>query len=156
MAEKIPIGSDHAGYELKEAVKEYLREWGYEPEDVGTDGTDSVDYPDYASQVAGKVSSGERKRGILICGTGIGMSIAANKFPNVRAALAINEQLARLSREHNDSNLLTLGGRVVTPEMARLVVKRWLETEFEGGRHQRRLDKISASEKNRTERGDDK
>jgi len=142
MAEKIPIGSDHAGYELKRDLVEYLRELGYEPEDMGTEGTEAVDYPDIAGEVAGAVSRGERKRGVLICGTGIGMSIAANKFPGVRAALAMDEHLAEISRRHNDANILTLGGRVHQPEQARKILKIWLETGFDGGRHARRVGKI--------------
>ncbi|HLA38974.1 MAG TPA: ribose 5-phosphate isomerase B [Candidatus Glassbacteria bacterium] len=146
MAEKIPIGSDHAGYELKEQVVQYLRELGYEVEDLGTHSSDSVDYPDFAGKVAGLVSRGERRRGILVCGTGIGMSITANKYAGVRAALATSEELARLSRAHNDANVLTLGGRTTDPEMARRIVKTWLETGFEGGRHTRRVGKIAQAE----------
>ncbi|MFH1071162.1 MAG: ribose 5-phosphate isomerase B [Candidatus Glassbacteria bacterium] len=147
MAEKIPVGSDHAGYELKQKVVEYLRELGYEVEDFGTDSTISVDYPDFAREVAGRVSRGERRRGILVCGTGIGMSIAANKFPGVRAALAVSEELARLSRAHNDANVLTLGGRTTDLDLARRIVKTWLDTEFEGGRHIRRVEKIAEAER---------
>ena len=147
MVEKIPIGSDHAGFELKEQVKEYLAKLGYEPEDFGTTGTESVDYPDYAAKVAGHVSSGERKRGILVCGTGLGMSIAANKFKGVRAALVTDENLAALSRRHNDANVLALGGRTTSPDLARRIVKTWLDTEFEGGRHSERVGKIAKSEK---------
>lgn len=146
MAEKIPVGSDHAGYELKEEVKKYLVELGYEPEDFGADSTDIVDYPDFAAEVAGRVSRGERKRGILVCGTGIGMSIAANKYGGVRAALATSENLAEISRRHNDANVLALGGRIIIAELARRIVKIWLETEFEGGRHSQRLKKIAESE----------
>ena len=146
MAEKIPIGSDHAGYELKEQVVQYIRELGYEVEDLGTHSSDSVDYPDFAGKVAGLVSRGERRRGILVCGTGIGMSITANKYAGVRAALATSEELARLSRAHNDANVLTLGGRTTDPEMARRIVKTWLETGFEGGRHTRRVGKIAQAE----------
>ena len=143
MGEKIPIGSDHAGYELKQDLIEYLKELGYEPEDMGTDGTASVDYPDFAEAVAGAVSRGERKRGVLICGTGIGMSMSANKFPEVRAALAVNEQMAEISRRHNDANILTLGGRFHEKLQARKILKRWLETDFKGGRHARRVEKIA-------------
>ena len=146
MAEKIPIGSDHAGYELKEQVVQYIRELGYEVEDLGTHSSDSVDYPDFAGKVAGLVSRGERRRGILVCGTGIGMSITANKYAGVRAALATSEELARLSRAHNDANVLTLGGRTTDPELARRIVKTWLETGFEGGRHTRRVGKIAQAE----------
>ena len=143
IGEKIPIGSDHAGYELKQDLIEYLKELGYEPEDMGTDGTAPVDYPDIAGAVAGAVSRGERKRGVLICGTGIGMSMSANKFPGVRAALAVNEQLAEISRRHNDANILALGGRIHQKLQARKILKKWLETKFEGGRHVRRVEKIA-------------
>ncbi len=146
MGEKIPIGSDHAGYEMKQDLVEYLEELGYEPEDMGTQGTEPVDYPDFAEAVAGAVSRGERKRGVLICGTGIGMSISANKFPGVRAALAFDEQAAEISRRHNDANILTLGGRVHEPGQARKILKKWLETGFEGGRHVRRIEKITKLE----------
>ncbi len=146
MAEKIPVGSDHAGYKLKEEVKKYLVELGYEPEDFGTGGPESVDYPDFAAEVAGRVGRGERRRGILICGSGIGMSIAANKFAGVRAALAASEEMARLGRSHNDANVLALGGRFISAEQARPIVKTWLETEFEGGRHAQRVAKIAESE----------
>ena len=146
MAEKIPVGSDHAGYELKEQIKQYLAELGYEAEDFGAGGPESSDYPDFAAEVAGRVSRGERARGILICGTGIGMSIAANKYRGVRAALAFTEELAEISRRHNDANVLTLGGRTTPPELARRIVKKWLETEFDGGRHATRVEKIAESE----------
>jgi len=146
MAEKIPVGSDHAGYKMKKEIVGYLKELGYEPEDVGTSGTGVVDYPDLASLVAGMVSSGERRRGILICGTGIGMSITANKFPNVRASLVMNQKMARLARKHNDANILTLGGRLLEMDRVRAIVKIWLETEFEGGRHARRVGKIAEIE----------
>lgn len=146
--EKIPIGSDHAGFKIKKELVEYLKELGYEPEDVGTNSPESADYPDYARVVAEKVSSGERKRGVLICGTGIGMSITANKFPGVRAALCMNEYMAKVARSHNDSNILALGGRVLDEDQARAILKKWLETKFEGGRHARRLAKITSLEKN--------
>ena len=146
MAEKIPIGSDHAGYEMKEEIVGYLKELGYDPEDVGTSGPQSVDYPDFAGLVAGMVSRGERKRGILVCGTGIGMSITANKFPNVRAALVMSEEMARFARTHNDANILALGGMMLGMDRARAIVKIWLQTEFQGGRHSRRLEKIAEIE----------
>ena len=146
MTERIPIGSDHAGYEMKEEIIQYLKELGYEPEDMGTSGLEDVDYPDFASLVAGKVSRGERQRGILICGTGIGMSITANKFPNVRAALVNSVKMAEISRSHNDSNILALGGRVLGMEKARAIVKRWLLSEFTAGRHKKRLEKIAEIE----------
>ena len=138
---KIAIASDHAGYQLKEAIKKALESLHVEYEDLGPQGTDSVDYPDYARMVAEAVQAGAR--GILCCGTGIGMSIAANKFQGVRAALCQDEFTARMSREHNDANVLILGGRVLKDYgVVPGIVKVWLETSFEGGRHQRRLDKI--------------
>ena len=152
MAEKIPIGSDHAGYEIKEEIAGYLKELGYEPEDVGTTGQQSVDYPDFAELVAGMISRGERGRGILVCGTGIGMSIAANKLPNVRASLVTNEEMARLARSHNDANVLALGGRMLGGDEARAIVRVWLQTPFMGGRHARRVEKIAEIE-GRTGRG---
>ena len=146
MAERIPVASDHAGYELKEKVVEFLKELGYQPEDMGTDGKKSVDYPDYASLVAGSVSRGEYKRGILICGSGIGMSISANKFPGVRAALAVDEEMALLARSHNDANILALGARTNNVEKVKKIVKIWLECEFTGGRHTKRVEKIAQIE----------
>ena len=142
---KIAIASDHAGYQLKEEIKKVLDSLNLEYEDLGPQGTDSVDYPDYARKVAEAVQKGSR--GILCCGTGIGMSIAANKFKGVRAALCSDEFTARMSREHNDSNVLALGGRVLKDhEVVAGIVKVWLDARFEGGRHQRRLEKISQFE----------
>jgi len=140
------IGSDHAGVELKEEIKRFLEEEGVSFVDMGPDGTDSVDYPDYGAKVAELVSKGEAERGILICGTGIGMSIVANKFPGVRAALCNEPLSAFLSRRHNDSNILVMGGRLVGKTMAREIVKSWLGTPFEGGRHEIRLKKITVIE----------
>lgn len=147
-ANKTPviIGCDHAAYALKERVKAFLLAAGYPVEDVGAHGEASVDYPDFAVQVAGKVSSGKFKRGILICGTGIGMSMVANRFPHVRAALCNDLFCAGMSRRHNDSNILTMGGRVIGEALALEVVKVWLETPFEGGRHQLRLKKFDSPE----------
>ncbi|MEE9615018.1 MAG: ribose 5-phosphate isomerase B [Thermodesulfobacteriota bacterium] len=145
--EKIAIASDHAGRELKEDLKEFLSGAGLEPVDMGPDGDESVDYPDYGFPLAGKVSTGEMDRGILICGTGIGMSIVANKFPGVRAALVSDVYSARMAREHNDSNVLVIGGRTTGKGLAREILKVWLETKFAAGRHQRRLDKITEVEK---------
>jgi len=136
------LGSDHAGFDLKEAVKKDLLEQGFSVTDVGTDGAGAVDYPDYARPVAGAVSEGAFPRGILVCGSGVGMSITANRYPGVRAALCLDEETARMSRLHNDSNVLVLAGRKTSPEAARGIVRVWLETEFEGGRHERRLGKI--------------
>ena len=138
----IPIASDHAGYDAKETVKRLLEEQQITTLDFGTGSTESVDYPDYAAFVAQTVNRGEHDRGILICGTGQGMSITANKYPNVRAAVIWNEELARLSREHNNANILCLPGRFLDKAQLRSIVTAWLETDFEGGRHQRRIDKI--------------
>jgi len=144
--DKIAIASDHAGVDLKSEIVSLLKSRGIEVTDMGPSSNDSVDYPDYAQKVAEKVSLGEAK-GILICGTGIGMSIAANKFKGVRAALAHSVETAKMSREHNDSNILVLGARVLSETLAKEIVEAWLDTPFEGGRHQRRLDKISDLEK---------
>ncbi len=144
---KIAIASDHGGRELKEEIVALLKEKGIDVMDYGADNPESVDYPDYGIKVAKAVSKGTVDRGILSCGTGIGMSIVANKFPDVRAALCTNMYTARMSRLHNDANVLVLGGRTLEKEVALLMVEAWLKTEFEGGRHQRRLDKIKELEK---------
>ncbi|MBE3595432.1 MAG: ribose 5-phosphate isomerase B [Hydrogenibacillus sp.] len=161
---RVAIGADHGGFELKEALKRLIvEELGCDVDDVGClecAAGRSVDYPDYAFPVAEKVARGEADRGILICGTGIGMAIAANKVPGVRAALVHDLYSAKMSRAHNDANVLTMGGRVVGPEIAREIVRIWLATPFEGGRHERRLSKIAAQEaaagrkEDRTGRGD--
>ncbi len=143
----IAIGSDHAGYSLKEAVKPYLIEQGFEVVDFGTGKPDPVDYPDFACPVAEEVSSGKLARGILVCGSGVGMVIAANKFPAVRAVLGFDEETARMSRLHNNSNILVLAGRRIDKETASRIIGIWLTTPFEGGRHQNRLDKIAAIER---------
>ncbi|MBI5048094.1 MAG: ribose 5-phosphate isomerase B [Deltaproteobacteria bacterium] len=140
--ETIAIASDHAGLELKEDIKTFLKEKGVDTLDMGTNGSESVDYPDYGIPVAEKVSMGKIEKGILICGTGIGMSIVANKFSNVRAALVNDVYSAKMAREHNDANILVIGGRIAGKGLAREMVKTWLEAKFEGGRHQKRLDKI--------------
>ncbi len=134
---RIHIASDHAGFELKEAIKKHLAE-RIEVIDLGTNSTESVDYPDFAEKLARNLE----ERGILICGTGIGMSIVANKFPGVRAALCHDEFTAKMSRKHNDANVLVIGSKVVNKDAALKIVDVWLSTEFEGGRHQRRLDKL--------------
>ncbi len=144
---RIGVACDHGGFELKEELKAFLKSLGAEPLDMGTFSEESVDYPDFGVLVAEKVSRGELERGILICGTGIGMSMVANKFPRVRAALANDLYSSRCSREHNDANILTIGGRIVGKELAKEIVKVWLETPFSGGRHKRRLEKIEALEK---------
>jgi ribose 5-phosphate isomerase B len=144
---QIGLACDHGGFELKEELKTFLKSLGVEPIDMGTFNEDSVDYPDFGVLVAEKVSRGELEKGILICGTGIGMSIVANKFPRIRAALANDLYSSRCSREHNDANILIIGGRIVGKELAKEIVKVWLETPFAGGRHRRRLEKIEALEK---------
>ena len=142
----ILIASDHGGLELKEEIKKLLQEKGIACEDLGTSNGDSVDYPDFGQLVARRVSDGSAEKGILVCGTGIGMSIVANKFPHVRAALATDVFMATMAKEHNNANILVLGGRVLETGVAREMVTAWLETEFAAGRHQSRLDKISALE----------
>jgi len=141
------IASDHGGLELKAAVSRYLTGRGIGFHDFGTFSGDSVDYPDFGEQVAAAVSRGEMATGILICGTGIGMSMVANKFPGVRAALAHDEFTARMAKEHNNANILVLGGRVLTAETGCQLVGIWLDAVFQGGRHQKRLDKIALIEK---------
>lgn len=143
---KIAIGSDHAGFFLKEKLRAYLAGTDAEVVDEGTDSSDSVDYPDFAEKVAADVSSGKADRGILVCGTGIGVCISANKIHGIRAAQAWNPEIARLSRQHNDANVLCLSGRFLEPALAIEMIQVWLTTPFEGGRHQRRVDKISALE----------
>jgi len=136
------IASDHAGFDLKAIVAEELSGMGYEVLDLGTDGRDSVDYPDFGAALAEVVQSGEAERGILICGTGIGISIAANRCPGVRVAVCWNETSARLSREHNDANVLALGARLLGVEVAKDCVRTFLSTDFAGGRHARRVAKL--------------
>ena len=148
MIERIVVSSDHAGFELKEAVKAFLADSGYETEDVGTFSTEPADYPLYTYKAAQKISCGEYKRGIVFCGTGQGDAIAANKVPGIRAALCWNIETARLSRAHNDSNILVLGGWTVDKELAQQIVRIWLDTPFEGGRHLRRVSQISGIEAN--------
>ena len=143
----IVIGSDHAAFGLKEYVKKLLGGMGYRVEDVGTFDRRSVDYPDYAEKVAVRVAHGKNKMGILGCGSGIGASIAANKIPGIRAALVQNARQARLSRGHNNANILVLPGRPYKKEKVAGILKAWLKSEFEGGRHQRRVKKISRLEK---------
>lgn len=137
---RIAIGSDHGGYEYKEQIVSHLKEKGYECVDVGTYSTDSCDYPVIARAVTAKITTGEADRGILICGTGIGMSIVANKVKGIRAALCGDTFSARASRAHNNSNVLCLGERVIGINLAMDIVDIWLESKFEGGRHQRRVD----------------
>jgi len=144
--QKIIIGSDHGGFELKEALKGYLSRKGFKVTDVGTYSTESCDYTDYAFAAARQVASGKYRRGILICKSGIGNSIVANRLPGVRAALCYSTTCARLSREHNDSNILVLGSAFTGPGMAKRMVDVWLKTPFAGGRHARRLRKIKQVE----------
>ncbi|HZR47692.1 MAG TPA: ribose 5-phosphate isomerase B [Candidatus Manganitrophaceae bacterium] len=143
---KITIASDHAGFGLKSRILRYLTEKNLETSDLGPDGRDSVDYPDFAVKVAMSVSDGRSDLGILICGTGIGMSIAANKVPGIRAALCHNVATAEASRRHNDANVLVLGERVLDEATALQIVETWLASEFDAGRHQKRIEKIRAIE----------
>ena len=142
----IIIGSDHGGFALKTALTSYLNRRGYEVADAGTNGDASVDYPDFGQKVAETVIAGEAELGILICGTGIGMSITANKIPGIRAALVTDVFMARMAKEHNNANILVLGGRVLDEQKACDLVGAWLDATFEGGRHQGRLDKITVLE----------
>ncbi|MGI9102493.1 MAG: ribose 5-phosphate isomerase B [Terriglobales bacterium] len=144
---KIALGADHAGFSLKEKVKQWLTEQGVQVDDKGTLSNDSVDYPDFARKVGEEVAGKKVDRGILVCGSGIGMSIAANKVPGVRAANVHGVYEAQMSREHNDANVLTLGARTLTDEEAHSIIDTWLRTKFAGGRHQRRVDKITEIEK---------
>ena len=143
MSEVIPIASDHAGFEMKQRLIAELSKLGFQPQDLGTKTPDKPDdYPDYAHPLAKEVSSGEVKRGILLCGSGVGMDIVANRYPGVRAALAWEPEIAELSRKHNDSNVLVLPSRFMTNDKAVEAMKKWLTTPFEGGRHLRRVEKI--------------
>jgi ribose 5-phosphate isomerase B len=139
----IALGADHAGYTLKEKLKTWLAADGHRIIDHGTHSTDSVDYPDYAAAVAESVRAGEAERGVLVCGSGIGMAMAANKVAGARAAVAADADVARLARQHNDANVLALGARLTAPVHALAIVQAWLATPFEGGRHARRVDKLT-------------
>ncbi|GAB4405602.1 MAG: ribose 5-phosphate isomerase B [Thermodesulfovibrionales bacterium] len=139
---RVGIGCDHAGLELKKEITSLLKEMGMDCVDYGTNGPQSVDYPDFGEKVSKAVSKGDLDRGVLICGTGIGMSIVANKFPGIRASLCNELFTARMSRLHNDANILVIGGRIVGKDLAREIVRVWFSTPFEGGRHENRLDKI--------------
>lgn len=143
----VAIGADHGGFELKETLKKDLAELGYEIIDVGTTGKDAVDYPDFAHEVARLVATGKAWRGVMIDGAGIGSCMVANKVPGVRAAMAYDHASANNSREHNDANVLTMGAGLIGVNLARQILKVWLDTEFGGGRHQKRIDKIIAIEK---------
>lgn len=143
---KLAIGSDHAGYVLKEKVKEALRNAGHEVEDYGCNSTDSIDYPDFGYAVAHAVADGTCERGVLICMTGVGMSMVANKVKGIRAALCHDLLTAQMSRQHNNANVLTMGSHCVSAALALEIVKTWMEAQFEGGRHQRRIDKIMSGQ----------
>ncbi len=144
---KIAIGADHAGYELKEKIKQRLVQQGIQVQDQGTVSNESVDYPDFARKVGEEVAGKQVEYGVLVCGSGIGMSIAANKVPGVRAANVTTEYEAQMSREHNDANVLAVGARILKDEEAFAIVDKWLHTPFAGGRHQRRVDKITEIER---------
>ena len=146
MAETIPIASDHAGFAMKTRLVQELASLGFVPEDLGTDSANSVDYPDYAHHVAERIARGEATRGVLLCGTGNGMAIAANRHRGVRAAMAWTPELAHLAREHNDANVLVLPARFLDEESGVAILTEWLTTPFAGGRHAGRVAKIEASE----------
>ena len=143
MKEIIPMACDHAGYELKEKVKQHLEAKGFEVKDFGTNSTESVDYPDFAHQVGHVINEGLFRRGIVICGSGNGVQMTVNKYPNVRCALCWNVEIAHLGRQHNDCNIISLPARFIPQETALQIVDEFLNTPFEGGRHQRRVEKIS-------------
>ena len=145
-ARVVAIAADHGGFMLKEQLKTYLRDWGYTALDLGTSSTEAVDYPDFAEAVANAVARGDAWRGVVIDSAGIGSAIAANKVPGARAAMCYDRASARNSREHNDANILSLGARMISEESAREILAVWLETQFGGGRHQKRIDKILAIE----------
>ena len=149
---RIAVGADHAGFATKEEVKRWLQDWGYEVDDVGTQGSEPVDYPAYAARVASRVNSGVDALGVLVCGSGIGVCIAANKVPGIRAAYATDTYSAKMARAHNDANVLCLGARVTGPELMRELLAGFLASSFEGGRHQRRVDQITEIEKGALDR----
>lgn len=140
--ERIPIAADHAGFEMKQKLEKVLEKMGYDVQDLGTNSEASSDYPDFAHPLAHEVSAGEAKRGILLCGTGLGMSYVANRYPHVRAAVVWAPEIARLARQHNDANILVLPSRFLTEPEAEEILKAFLETPFDGGRHERRVEKI--------------
>ena len=143
---KIAIGADHAGFQIKEKIKKQLADMNFDVEDLGTASLDSVDYPDFGAAVGRAVASGEVEQGIVVCGSGIGIALAANKIHGIRAAQAWNEETARLARRHNDANVLSIGARVLAEDEIPKIVAAWFEADFEGGRHQKRIDKISGLE----------
>ena len=142
MAERIPIASDHAGFELKEKIKVQLTALGFDVQDLGTHSLDATDYADYAHPLAAEIERGEVRRGVLLCGTGLGMSYAANRHPHVRAAVAWTPEIAELARRHNNANVLVLPARFLSDSDSAAILKAWLDTPFEGGRHERRVGKI--------------
>jgi ribose 5-phosphate isomerase B len=144
---RVALGADHAGYQLKDQIKQHLQLQGIDVRDEGTSSPESVDYPDYARTVAHDVSEQRADLGVLVCGSGIGMAIAANKVDGIRAANVSTEYEAQMSREHNNANVLALGARIINPDEAFRIVDKWLGTQFAGGRHQRRVEKITATEK---------
>lgn len=141
--QRIVLGADHAGFRLKESIKKYLESAGHSVDDVGTMSEDSVDYPDFAAGAARRVAGGQDDLGIVVCGTGIGMAIAANKVPGIRAALVCDPATARLAREHNNANMLALAGRILSEDQATKIVREFMTTPFAGGRHERRIEKIA-------------
>jgi ribose 5-phosphate isomerase B len=143
---KIAVGADHAGFAAKEEVKSWLQDWGHDVDDVGTHGPEPVDYPAYAVKVATRVASGKDDLGVLVCGSGIGVCIAANKVPGIRAAYATDTYSAKMARAHNDANVLCLGARVTGPELMKELLAGFLASTFEGGRHQRRVEQIQRIE----------
>ncbi|MEX2785557.1 ribose 5-phosphate isomerase B [Streptococcus sp. H49] len=150
---KLVIGSDHVGFELKKVIIEYLAELGYDVADFGPDSAERTDYPLYGQKVAQAVAAGDFDLGILICGTGVGISISANKVKGIRAVVCSEPYSAKLSREHNNTNILAFGSRVVGPELAKMIVKEWLAAEFEGGRHAKRVEMIKTIEEKTNEEG---
>ncbi len=152
--ETIPIASDHAGFELKQKITAQLQGLGYNVQDLGANSEAPSDYPDYAHPLANEISTGQAKRGILLCGSGIGVDIVANRYPHVRAALSWRPEIAELSRRHNDSNVLVIPARFVSDAEAGVIVDKWLETKFEGGRHARRVNKIDDDNAETVSQGD--
>jgi ribose 5-phosphate isomerase B len=146
MSEKILIASDHAGFALKEALEHRLADLGFEVDDLGVDSAESADYADYAHPLAKRVAEGDVERGVLLCGTGLGMSYTANRYAGVRAAVAWNPEIAKLARQHNDSNVLVLPARFLSADQGTAILDAWLETPFEGGRHARRIEKIERAD----------
>lgn len=153
MTETILIAADHAGFELKEKLETELKRLGFAVRDLGTNSAESTDYPDYAHPLAKEVSEGKVKRGVLVCGTGLGMSYVANRYPNVRAAVTWSPEVAELARSHNDSNVLVLPSRFLNDAEAVRILQKWLETPFDGGRHERRVVKIESQDAPKTQTG---